>query len=1061
MSVENEIVKFIAKIDLDPQDAQAFQDGLRSAEQASAELRESISETTRKMDEMRAKGQENSKEFAALERSLKSDIKHLKQSSKEAEKYSNALGINQMSMKQLRDHSKRLRSALDNLHHEANPTLWNKYQKELAATRKRMTELSQGSKSFGEVLSQAFKGVMPSLTAAGVAMSALGKVGDLLKRGFETAKSATQDFGDRWAVLMAGVNAGWQQFISNIFSGRHALKSSISEAVAAGRQAASLMDELFERSNSYKIMAADAQNYINEQQAIANDSTKSAKERMDALDNILAKEQELAETRKSMAQQELDAAKLTLQTRTELSDKDLEIAIDAYEQNREAFKMAEAYNAALKRKSSLENTLLFTGARNNENVLHFKEEIDKCNTVLANSSDEIQNYARILRQYNLGNDEMVTSYVDATLKLKAATNDVSAVEAGQARKRSALQKQIEDEKNPKGGGSGENKAVKAAEEAYKKELLSLKKSLLAKEITQKEFDRRSYELELEALEKKAAADKSKTVEYQTQLIDKKLALRNLEMKELEAAAKEEQNALKRQRVAGQLTQEEYDEKSAKSQEKLLADKKALLEKYGQDVTQIEGEILDAQLSAENRAIAVLQTAAAKRNLALKQQLLAGKLTREEYNEKIRHGEIADLEAEMAIRMQYGEDVTALEQRILDKRAEFGEKYIDLMNSSRTEIVKMLKGGGKEMSEAIRTYLSTIKDQVSEQDLIDAGEEIEKIKRQIDKALNDNVGREAKIDANARNFDLEMQDLDEMHDKQLISENEFQARKQALIQEYSRRNAEIQTESWSQALDVANQFLDKMSQISASCQEAETSMLEAEMNERLAAAGENAEQREAIEAEYEQKKLDVQKKYADIDMGINIAKAIASGALAAVMAWTAAGGNPVIAGIFTALIAASTAAEVATIIAQRNAIKSQTASSGSSTASSAPKAIGFSEGGYTGDGGRLEVAGVVHRGEYVVPQPVMRDPSVAAMVATIEAKRRRNTSRNALPGYAEGGYTQAVQNSAVSNGVLGDIYDILQVIASNPVPAYVMLSQMEVQQLRQSRAKAVTSLKRRG
>lgn len=48
--------------------------------------------------------------FAALDRSLKSDIKHLRQTGKEAEKYSNALGINQ-TMKQLRDHSRSLHSA--------------------------------------------------------------------------------------------------------------------------------------------------------------------------------------------------------------------------------------------------------------------------------------------------------------------------------------------------------------------------------------------------------------------------------------------------------------------------------------------------------------------------------------------------------------------------------------------------------------------------------------------------------------------------------------------------------------------------------------------------------------------------------------------------------------------------------------------------------------------------------------------------------------------------------------------------------------------------------------
>ena len=35
------------------------------------------------------------------------------------------------------------------------------------------------------------------------------------------------------------------------------------------------------------------------------------------------------------------------------------------------------------------------------------------------------------------------------------------------------------------------------------------------------------------------------------------------------------------------------------------------------------------------------------------------------------------------------------------------------------------------------------------------------------------------------------------------------------------------------------------------------------------------------------------------------------------------------------------------------------------------ASGFAEGGFTGSGGRFEVAGLVHRGEFVVPAPAVQ------------------------------------------------------------------------------------------
>lgn len=56
--------------------------------------------------------------------------------------------------------------------------------------------------------------------------------------------------------------------------------------------------------------------------------------------------------------------------------------------------------------------------------------------------------------------------------------------------------------------------------------------------------------------------------------------------------------------------------------------------------------------------------------------------------------------------------------------------------------------------------------------------------------------------------------------------------------------------------------------------------------------------------------------------------------------------------------------------------------------------GFAEGGYTGDGGKYEPAGVVHRGEYVVPQKIVRNPQYSGVIAGLERAR--------VSGYAQGG-----------------------------------------------------------
>lgn len=66
-------------------------------------------------------------------------------------------------------------------------------------------------------------------------------------------------------------------------------------------------------------------------------------------------------------------------------------------------------------------------------------------------------------------------------------------------------------------------------------------------------------------------------------------------------------------------------------------------------------------------------------------------------------------------------------------------------------------------------------------------------------------------------------------------------------------------------------------------------------------------------------------------------------------------------------------------------------------------LGFASGGYTGDGGKYEPAGVVHRGEYVMPAEVVRNAGLATMVQIDRHFR----------GYAEGGLVGAAPGAAVA------------------------------------------------
>ncbi|MBB6061883.1 TP901 family phage tail tape measure protein [Thermosipho japonicus] len=79
--------------------------------------------------------------------------------------------------------------------------------------------------------------------------------------------------------------------------------------------------------------------------------------------------------------------------------------------------------------------------------------------------------------------------------------------------------------------------------------------------------------------------------------------------------------------------------------------------------------------------------------------------------------------------------------------------------------------------------------------------------------------------------------------------------------------------------------------------------------------------------------------------------------------------------------------------------------------------GFAEGGYTGSGGKYEPAGIVHKGEYVIPANIVsRYPELVAMLEKLRLK-----------GYAEGGLVDLVMNYVFGGGVANDIKTIANAV----------------------------------
>jgi hypothetical protein len=77
---------------------------------------------------------------------------------------------------------------------------------------------------------------------------------------------------------------------------------------------------------------------------------------------------------------------------------------------------------------------------------------------------------------------------------------------------------------------------------------------------------------------------------------------------------------------------------------------------------------------------------------------------------------------------------------------------------------------------------------------------------------------------------------------------------------------------------------------------------------------------------------------------------------------------------------------------------------------------FAEGGYTGDGGKYEPAGVVHRGEWVMPKARVQEPGAKQFLNSFQQYGMDFLSTLPLPGYATGGFVGGTVGAISSSGM---------------------------------------------
>lgn len=568
------------------------------------------------------------------------------------------------------------------------------------------------------------------------------------------------------------------------------------------------------------------------------------------------------------------------------------------------------------------------------------------------------------------------------------------------------------------------------------------------------------------------------------------------LKPLENEHSARMEALKRNRLEESQTEAEYNKLTIEediryNQERILALSKLAPKisqsktKYLDDIkaktNQANINILNLQRKHDEAEVSLLKE---NRDQLLKEnertyqnnKMLAEKslandvISKEEYNVIIAGLEERNTETRLAIAKQYQSDVEAVELQTGEIKKEAVENAGDAVlkaelenMKARAKFAETLKNTAfdfkvkfklltpkeeldvelKALDAFYQAKLAIIREGVKKGNItVEEGLKKEKELEEANKQARLNIEKSFQEKRNSFlakygmlswkvQMNAELEELDKARRENLIND-----------QEYATISGLIKMNAWKQQYDYySNLFGDAITAL----QDAEIANMEAKYDVEIEAAQGNAEEVERLENEKAQKKLEIEKKYADIQFAVKASQIIANTAMG-VMTTIGQLGLPW--GLIpAALVAATGAIQLTAANAERQKVKNMTLSgSGSSSGNSAERVVngsGFDEGGYTGDGGRHEVAGAVHRGEYVVPVPEMKNKRVVNMVKVIESIRRQRTTANPLPGYSEGGHVEDRANTQVeSPSKLDKAAERLEAAAnrlSQPLKSYVLLS----------------------
>ena len=497
--------------------------------------------------------------------------------------------------------------------------------------------------------------------------------------------------------------------------------------------------------------------------------------------------------------------------------------------------------------------------------------------------------------------------------------------------------------------------LKEMENTHSSELALLKKQKLESEQTEQfynlqvlSFDAIYYQKRLEQLQDylKKAGSKKMQAEINKQIVD-------VQTKQLEIEQKRDKEVI--------AALQDNRDKQLRIVENGYTQQKTVLEKAvaEQKMTREQADALSLSLDAET-AEKRLDIYLAYQNDILSLELNNGP----EKAKAIEDANKAVLDADLKASQSRANQQKALQDLLKDFKGQFNLTTVGEDTELQLKVLEDVYNAKKEM--AIKDGLDTTE--------LDAAYEKAKtniLQQEEDKRYQ--IRQQYGLVSLQEEYEKEMQWLQQQRDQELLSLEEFEKAKVQVKIKYLKSSFDYYSDMFSGAVSAL--------------QEAELANIDAKYDAEIQRAGDNSEEVARLEKEKENKKLAVQKKYANVQFAIKVSEIIANTAVAIMQAFAQMG--PIAGAIAAAVMTTTGAAQIAVANAERKKVMNMTVDgsgssggSGTRVATGSSSNAGYYVGGWSGDGSPYEVAGPVHKKEYVVPSNFMSEPAAMNHVVAL-------------------------------------------------------------------------------